>query len=113
MSSYERLAHALSVSNLHLLLFELNSGADPNCYCSISGDHILDFAETISEIVALLSFGGTPYSYNEWALAQAIADKKYLHLAVYFYWNFKKPSTASAKHSRAKPHIIFITFFED
>lgn len=95
----EAVSDALGTRSLEMLLFVLKHGADPNSltymptYNSLRVDHILSDALTISEIVALLSFGANPFDHCLWEVNHALVDKRWLHLVIYYYWSCTLKST--------------------
>lgn len=86
---------AISTGSLEMLLFLLKHGADPNTfthtyrYNGLNIRHVLGDTSSICQIVALLSYGAVahdgPNGY-EWDYNMAIVDKRWLHVAVYYYW---------------------------
>ena len=92
---------ALMTGNLEIVLVILQNGANPNIF-TVSNDgamseHILNHAQTIQEIVLLLSFGASPQIDNNWEYNKAIADARFLHLLIYYFQgiidNIKPPES--------------------
>ena len=95
------LVDSITSGNLQILLLLLEAGAHPNEYMISRGGtnskHPLLYATTLSQIVLLLAYGATPHTDNSWEYNEAIADNRFLHLLVYYLWNFedkpRKPET--------------------
>ncbi|WP_422409084.1 MULTISPECIES: hypothetical protein [unclassified Endozoicomonas] len=127
----DAVSDALNSGSLEMLLFVLKHGASPNSftythtYNSLRVAHILNDASTISEIVALLSFGADPFGDSLWEWNHALVDKRWLHLIIYYYWwktlkygNFTAPNSLSELNViiGSLPFLIinsFVVFMEN
>ena len=91
------LVDAIASGNIQIILLLLNAGADPNEYMIYREGTILEhpllYATTVSQIVLLLAYGANPNNDYSREYNQAIADRRFLHLLVYYLWDFESKAS--------------------